>query len=358
MNTIKDRWSALSIQQRADLIKLYTDNGITDIKVMRKDYNGIPYRDFNTSEYDYFNAHPSNAPTKEGEHWTSRNPKTGQLLKREDHPTFDLMIEKEKQAGYKIIRGYNGKLYSIPNEPTNHVEDYNSFATGGPTEELEPSIVEDYTKAIEEGEQAIQFVKDYYKSDAYKQRAKAAGLPTRNPLRNRKYKFRDDLTTNESFTRLRTNVGLQPSENAFYEYYDDIGNVAAHEYTHWNKFYNKRPLARPERSFSSPYYGNDYSRVYGFMPILEVINPINNHDAEMSESYSDLMGLRYLMQKHGIFNSMDPNAKFNEANYKFLLKDERYKNDRFLKYHTKDQVIKAINDVAFLNNDINFENLS
>ena len=134
----------------------------------------------------------------------------------------------------------------------------NKFATGGPTEELEPSIVEDYSKAIKEGEQAIQFIKDYYKSDAYKQRAKAAGLPTRNPLRNRKYKFRDDLTTNESFTRLRTNIGLQPSKNALYEYYDDIGNVAAHEYAHWNKFYNKRPLARPEYSFSSPYYRENY----------------------------------------------------------------------------------------------------
>ena len=30
----KDRWSALSMQQRADLIKLYIDNGITNIKDM------------------------------------------------------------------------------------------------------------------------------------------------------------------------------------------------------------------------------------------------------------------------------------------------------------------------------------
>lgn len=131
----KDKWSSLSMRDKADLIKLYVGNGITDIKVMKKDYNGIPYRDFNTSEYDYFNAHPSNAPTKEGEHWTSRNPRTGQLLKREDHPTFDLMIEGEKQANYKIIRGYNGELYSIPNEPNNYVEDYNSFGDGGPVGE-------------------------------------------------------------------------------------------------------------------------------------------------------------------------------------------------------------------------------
>lgn len=131
----KDRWSALSMEDRAALIDMYVKSGITDLGKIRKDYNGIPYKDFNSSEYDYFNAHPSNAPTKEKEHWTSRNPKTGRLLKREDHPTFDLMIEGEKQAGYKIIRGYNGELYSVPNEPTNYVEDYNSFSNGGPVGE-------------------------------------------------------------------------------------------------------------------------------------------------------------------------------------------------------------------------------
>ena len=71
----------------------------------------------------------------------------------------------------------------------------------------------------------------------------------------------------------------------------------------------------------------------------------------MSEGYSDLIGLRYLMQKHGIFDSMNKDAIFDEKTYKSLLKDPRYKNDRFLNNHSKEQVIKAINDVAFLNNN-------
>ena len=37
----KDRWSQLSMQQRADLIKLYTSNGITNIKDIRKHYNSF-----------------------------------------------------------------------------------------------------------------------------------------------------------------------------------------------------------------------------------------------------------------------------------------------------------------------------
>jgi hypothetical protein len=133
MKNINDRWSALSMKDRAALIDIYIKSGITDLGEMRKSYNGIPYRDLNTSEYDYFNAAPEMAPTKEGQHWDSRNPYTGRLLKREDHPTFDLTVEGEKQAGYKIIRGYNGELYSIPNEPTNYVEEHNSFGDGGDT---------------------------------------------------------------------------------------------------------------------------------------------------------------------------------------------------------------------------------
>lgn len=37
----KDRWSALSMQQRADLIKLYVNNGITSLDNIKKDYNSF-----------------------------------------------------------------------------------------------------------------------------------------------------------------------------------------------------------------------------------------------------------------------------------------------------------------------------
>lgn len=40
-NTTKDRWSQLSMQQRADLIKLYVDGGIINIKDIRKHYNSF-----------------------------------------------------------------------------------------------------------------------------------------------------------------------------------------------------------------------------------------------------------------------------------------------------------------------------
>ena len=146
----KDKWSALSMSERADLIKLYVEKGVKSINEIRKDYNGIPYRDFHSSNYDYFGAHPSNAPTEEGGHWTSRNPKTGQLLKREDHPTFNLMVEGEKQANYDVVRGLDGNLYSTPKEPTNYVEE-NSLGDGGILHRYFQSLLESKKKKFGDG---------------------------------------------------------------------------------------------------------------------------------------------------------------------------------------------------------------
>lgn len=114
-------------------MNVYITNGISNLKEMKKHYNGIPYKDLNTSDYDYFNASPEMAPTEEGQHWDSRNPHTSRLLKGENHQTFDLMVDGENKAGYKIVRGYNGELYSIPTTPDNYVENYNSFGDGGDT---------------------------------------------------------------------------------------------------------------------------------------------------------------------------------------------------------------------------------
>lgn len=38
---MKDKWSQLSMKQRADLIKLYIDNGITSLDAIRKNYNSF-----------------------------------------------------------------------------------------------------------------------------------------------------------------------------------------------------------------------------------------------------------------------------------------------------------------------------
>jgi len=62
--------------------------------------------------YDYESAKSYGlGPDKTG-HWPSRNPMTGQILKGRKHKTFPLTEKGEKEAGYQITRGKNGKYYS------------------------------------------------------------------------------------------------------------------------------------------------------------------------------------------------------------------------------------------------------
>lgn len=119
-----NKWQALSMWDRALLIREAVRNGITDIDSIRDLYNqngeqvklGTPYRTFESgSDYDYFNAAPENMPQEDDRHWGSRNPHTGQLLKSPNHPTYDLLLEGEKQAGYKIQK-IGDREYSFPNE--------------------------------------------------------------------------------------------------------------------------------------------------------------------------------------------------------------------------------------------------
>lgn len=119
-----NKWQALSMKDRAFLIREAVRNGITDINSIRDLYNqngerirlGTPYKTFESgSEYDYFNAAPENMPQENDGHWSSRNPHTGQLLKSPNHPTYNLLLEGEKQAGYKVQK-IGDREYSFPNE--------------------------------------------------------------------------------------------------------------------------------------------------------------------------------------------------------------------------------------------------
>lgn len=70
------------------------------------------------------------------------------------------------------------------------------------------------------------------------------------------------------------------------------------------------------------------------------------HDLELSEQYSDLMALRYFLWKNDIFDSGKEDSVFTEDEYNKLLDTEGGEFLRYLKYHTKQQVIDAINEVA------------
>lgn len=77
----------------------------------KKSILGVPYRSLNSSDYDYFNASPSNMPRNKKEHWTSRN-EDGRILKGNNHPTLDLALNIEGLLGNKIYKNVDGTYSS------------------------------------------------------------------------------------------------------------------------------------------------------------------------------------------------------------------------------------------------------
>lgn len=149
MGNNKHDWSALSLKDKADLFKIYINNGINDLNTIVKHYNAFggplynednPIESFNgnstipvvrykdggdiryggiplRNEEDYYTSEADvNMKPDDNGHLFSRNRETGRLLKTPSHETFDKMIKEELNAGYNIYKDYKGDLYSFGKE--------------------------------------------------------------------------------------------------------------------------------------------------------------------------------------------------------------------------------------------------
>lgn len=146
--------------------------------------------------------------------------------------------------------------------------------------------------------------------------------------------------------------GLNTKTNSF--------AMGAHEGAHHNYVYRgaytgARPQSQQTESlYYSPYYHNNYSNIpVEILTILKPSNYDNEHDAEINESYSDLVATRAWLEKLGIYKSTEAGQTFTEEMYDRYLNTEEGKNDRFLQLHNKQQVIDALNLIASNTNTTN-----
>lgn len=121
-----------------------------------------------------------------------------------------------------------------------------------------------------------------------------------------------------------------------------LEETVAHELAHGRELYNTRTS---NRSSDSPYYGNNYSYIRKkHKRWLTPENPSNNHDLELSESYSDLMGLRMGLKTNNIVDNAT--RRYKNKDIKDYLKTYDGKNNRYLKYHSNiNQTRKALNRI-------------
>lgn len=79
--------------------------------VLKNEYNNPEeYYDYSNGEYN-----PST------DHWLSREPKTGLVLKNPNHPTVFMSYDSDSNLGYNWYKGYDGRIYS--KQPWENVTD-------------------------------------------------------------------------------------------------------------------------------------------------------------------------------------------------------------------------------------------
>ena len=66
------------------------------------------------SGYDEDAARACGLSPDKNDHWPSRCPHTGQLLKGRKHKTWDLLEKGEREANMEIFKGPDGKYHSKP----------------------------------------------------------------------------------------------------------------------------------------------------------------------------------------------------------------------------------------------------
>ena len=216
----------------------------------------------------------------------------------------------------------------------------------------------DQKNAVKEG---LQFGIDYLKSPGFTERATNmqnkygfSYSPSDFKLNSRKVTWMPEFMNADSSLLF----GLSSRRRLPFR----LGGTATHEVFHWNPKFNTRinssksiTLTKP---VDSPYYSNNYNNIPE--DVKAILRPNKEkliareqkglgdleHDAEISESYSDLEELRYNLKKEGIFDSFKSGEKFDQHMLDLFRKTKRGKTDRFIDLHNDDQTIKAVNEIA------------
>lgn len=116
--------------------------------------------------------------------------------------------------------------------------------------------------------------------------------------------------------------------------------VLAHEIAHRRNSYN------PNRGIWGDQPG-DYSHLpKRYQKWLKPVNPANEHDAEIAEAYSDLMGLRVDLKDKGIVDGTKRRYKNKDIKNYLNLDTYETNTNRYLQYHPNiNHVRKALNRV-------------
>lgn len=359
----KDKWSALSLKDRADFYKIAVENGYTDRNEIIKLYNSFDKGgkiDLGNPNIDKSVNFDSGAYRRSGEYQQKLNtykeyyrPFMDKLRGGEYNDLYEKWVNDQDATDpldYIQYTDLESDFYNFQNTLRND-NNYNELVHNiyTPSENYKPNYTNESTQeALTDVNNGFNYVEDIYNT---KRAQRAINRANRYAKRHGAKNDVLDFNTTERIT-LNPNSIERSNYNPFGKninvgYYDEHEglnhfNTVAHEAAHSRNLYNNTTFSTFE---DSPYYGNDYSYIKNrHKRWLKPNNPKTPHDAELSEAYSDLMGLRADLYSNGIVDGTQ--RRYRNKDIKNFLKTEEGKNNRYLQYHDNiNQTRKALNRV-------------
>lgn len=317
MSNKNDRWSALSLKDRADLMNMYITNGISDLKEMKKHYNSfgdggdtddtkvqIPTTNIVTTDnyqekLDEFNQYRQQAVT---------------AIDLYDWDTFKENLNKSDSLGREIAKYILNEHEKYKGSPLND----GNWA--GTSEIKEPEDINFLLRSNirEDGKDVTEWLKSYVNSEGFDRVRKnqESWWKKRHPYQKILFPIFKGVDNNSKLNHYQQDIS---------NYADKMLNYVLDGYPEmsFSKLYKGatftfKPKIREDKEFPFDFVQmhefdhlfNDTASSYktiNFEAMKQNTNTEEGHDSRSIEKHSDIIGLKYLLYKEGIYDSRGGN---------------------------------------------------
>ncbi len=355
MTKNKDRWSALSMQERADLMNMYITNGISDLKEMKKHYNSFgDGGDIENIVIDENQTVPKSEVVNTSnyrqqiETYNQLRQDATEAFNNYDWSKLKTLRDEADSLGRELAKYTLNEYSKYTSSPLN----YGNWA--GTINAGEPQDIRYLLKSNirEDGKEATEWLKSYINSDGFQRIRKNQKnwWEARHPYQKYLYFLKEDKRKINNYVS-NINDNIDKTHNFVLDGYP--AQSFAQPYI-GRTFTFKRPI---EEDKEHPFYEtqmHEIDHLFNTTAVhydtinAEVLDQNtntkkNHHDEYRDEKHSDNIGVKYLLFKEGIYD-----ARSNEDVTPEQIQQlrEKYPKLRFLQQLNNEEAAFQINNVA------------
>ena len=306
----KDKWSALSMKERADLMNMYITNGVSDLKEMKKHYNS--FRDGGDTDDTEVQIPTTNIVTTDNyqeklDEFNQYRQKAVAAFDPYDGDTYRENLNKSDSLGREIAK-------YILNEYDKYVgSPLNSGSWAGTLEAKEPEDIKFLLRhnIREDGKDVTEWLKSYVNSEGF-ERAKENQLnwyKKRHPYK----KYLLPISKNSQYIQKYKN-GINENAEKTLNYILDGYTEMSFSRPFEGSTFTFKPSIKEDKEFPFDFtqmheldhifnIAASSNRTINYEAMEQNTNTEKGHDSRPIEKHSDIMGLKYLLYKEGIYDA-------------------------------------------------------